>query len=114
MFASLASSQEKSKTGAVVTKWYCFNTFCGFWHKYLRQESLDNLFKSWRAGSRRLFYVLCTSFTALFAHVEGDENSAPSSCGSLSSYRTAVTPSNIGFKEILRSEGKCRGCCCFF
>uniref|UniRef100_A0A915BU04 Uncharacterized protein n=2 Tax=Parascaris univalens TaxID=6257 RepID=A0A915BU04_PARUN len=75
-------------------------------------QAFEQLFHSWRKGSRRLFYLCCSSFTALFmktpreAPTEIDDDSTCSSWRIAGDYfQVIVTPTTLGFREQLRSEG---------
>ncbi|CAJ0606235.1 unnamed protein product [Cylicocyclus nassatus] len=75
-------------------------------------ECFDQLFLSWKKGDRKSFYMSCSSFTVLFTKVNyGDEITATEdssscfqTCGGLR-HVAIVTPSTIGFRQYLRSEG---------
>uniref|UniRef100_A0A7I4Y563 DNA repair-scaffolding protein n=1 Tax=Haemonchus contortus TaxID=6289 RepID=A0A7I4Y563_HAECO len=74
-------------------------------------ECFDQLFLSWKKGDRKSFYMSCSSFTVLFTKVRADDP-APgedsSSCFQASDglrHVAIITPSTIGFRQYLKSEG---------
>lgn len=75
-------------------------------------QAFEQLFHSWRKGSRRSFYLCCSSFTALFMKTPRETPTEVDDDSTCSSWRIAgdcfqviVTPTTLGFREQLRSEG---------
>ncbi|EYC22828.1 hypothetical protein Y032_0016g2974 [Ancylostoma ceylanicum] len=75
-------------------------------------ECFDQLFLSWKKGDRRSFYMACSSFTILFTKISFDDDlmstedssSCFQTCGGLR-HVVIVTPTTLGFRQYLRSEG---------
>ncbi|RCN33584.1 hypothetical protein ANCCAN_20584 [Ancylostoma caninum] len=75
-------------------------------------ECFDQLFLSWKKGDRRSFYMACSSFTVLFTKLSCDDglmatedsSSCFQTCGGLR-HVVIVTPSTLGFRQYLKSEG---------
>ncbi|CAI4233375.1 unnamed protein product [Auanema sp. JU1783] len=75
-------------------------------------ECFEQLFLSWKKGERKSFYVLCSSFTALFTKSNevdlenvGDDSMSCFQCPDGSRHIAIITPTTLGFRRYLKNEG---------
>lgn len=75
-------------------------------------RAFDQLFYSWKKGTRHSFYLCCSSFTALFIKdpnsttaVVDDESNSTSLGATPVPLRVVITPTTVGLRQQLREEG---------
>ncbi|VDM27771.1 unnamed protein product [Toxocara canis] len=75
-------------------------------------QAFEQLFHSWKKGTRSSFYLCCSSFTVLFLKTPRElptEIDDDSTCSSWrvagDCFRVIITPTTLGFREQLRDEG---------